>query len=55
MNPRQNALLELKKSVFQEGSHDDLFQMFGEGVHHQVNWFYQDTLRPILPDFTKLE
>lgn len=32
VNPRQNALLELKKSVFKCGSHDDLWAMFGQGA-----------------------
>jgi S-adenosylmethionine-diacylglycerol 3-amino-3-carboxypropyl transferase len=31
MNPRQNALLNLKKSVFKEKEHPILFELFGEG------------------------
>jgi S-adenosylmethionine-diacylglycerol 3-amino-3-carboxypropyl transferase len=50
MNPRQNALLNLKKSVFQEGRSDDLYKMFGEGVHQQVYDFYKESLRPALPE-----
>ena len=53
MNPRQNALLELKKATFNQGTHDDLFQMFGEGVHSQVHDFYNDSLRSFLPDYAQ--
>jgi S-adenosylmethionine-diacylglycerol 3-amino-3-carboxypropyl transferase len=53
MNPRQNALLDLKKATFNKGTHDDLFQMFGDGVHKQVNDFYAESLRPILPDYAQ--
>jgi len=31
MNPRQNALLNLKKSAFKETEHPILFELFGEG------------------------
>jgi S-adenosylmethionine-diacylglycerol 3-amino-3-carboxypropyl transferase len=53
MNPRQNALLELKKAAFSYGSHDDLYQLFGDGVHKDVYAFYKDGLRPFLPDFAQ--
>ena len=53
MNPRQNALLDLKKAVFQGGSSDDLFQMFGEGVHQQAYDFYKTALRPNLPNYAQ--
>ncbi len=53
MNPRQNALLNLKKSVFERGSADDLYKMFGEGVHQQVNEFYKESLRPTLPNYAQ--
>ena len=45
LNPRQNALLELKKSVFQHGDHHDLFQFFGQGVHRQARPIFEDALR----------
>ena len=32
MNPRQNALLELKMAVIQHGDYDELFNMFGNGL-----------------------
>ncbi len=53
MNPRQNALLNLKKSVFEKGTPDDLYKMFGEGVHLQVSDFYKKALRPTLPDYSQ--
>ncbi len=33
VNPRQNALLELKLALIEHGSHDELFRLFGEGEH----------------------
>ncbi len=54
MNPRQNALLNLKKAVFEKGSSDDLFKMFGEGVHQQAHDFYKTSLRPTLPDYAQV-
>ncbi len=53
MNPRQNALLDLKKAVFQAGSHEDLYKMFGEGAHQQAYDFYKTALRPALPDYAQ--
>jgi len=32
VNPRQNALLQLKIALIENGDHADLFRMFGEGV-----------------------
>jgi S-adenosylmethionine-diacylglycerol 3-amino-3-carboxypropyl transferase len=45
MNPRQNALLDLKLALIQHGSHADLFAMFGVGVH----WEHQTLYRAIRP------
>ncbi|MBL7813740.1 MAG: BtaA family protein [Saprospiraceae bacterium] len=53
MNPRQNALLELKKSIFEKGDSENLTKMFGTGVHTQVDDFYQSALRPVLPDYAQ--
>jgi S-adenosylmethionine-diacylglycerol 3-amino-3-carboxypropyl transferase len=53
MNPRQNALLDLKLATFQNGSHEDLYQLFGEGVHRKGYDFYRESLRPILPDYAQ--
>lgn len=33
VNPRQNAVLDLKLALLQAGDFDDLFQLFGEGRH----------------------
>ncbi len=33
VNPRQNALLELKLALFDHGDHAELFRVFGQGVH----------------------
>jgi S-adenosylmethionine-diacylglycerol 3-amino-3-carboxypropyl transferase len=37
VNPRQNALLELKKSIFKKGTYEDLWALFGQGAspHYQ--------------------
>lgn len=53
MNPRQNALLNLKIAGLEAGSPDDMFKMFGEGRHKQVVDYYADALRPSLPDYAK--
>ncbi len=50
VNSRQNALLQLKLAVIRETSHDDLFHMFGFGVHHQIDTLYRQ-IRTSLPDF----
>ena len=33
VNPRQNALLELKLALFRRGDYEDLFAVFGHGAH----------------------
>ncbi len=53
MNPRQNALLELKMSAFRNGNFDALFKMFGDGAYGNAAAFYHYTLRPSLPDFAR--
>ncbi len=53
MNPRQNALLQLKLKSFQHTSYKDLFKLFGEGVHKDIKGVYQNKLRPNLPEFAK--
>lgn len=35
MNPRQNALLQLKTALIRQGHFEDLFRIFGEGSHPQ--------------------
>lgn len=53
MNPRQNALLELKKSSFQNASYAEHWAMFGNGVMPEFDTFYPEKLRSTLPDFAK--
>lgn len=51
MNPRQNALLQLKLAAIQHGDFEDLFRLFGQGVHPEVKSLYRNHLRPQLPDY----
>ncbi len=53
MNPRQNALLQLKLAVFGQGHFEDLFQLFGKGVHPRMQALYKEQLRSHLPDFAR--
>ncbi|MFZ4543688.1 MAG: DUF3419 family protein [Saprospiraceae bacterium] len=54
MNPRQNALLELKLSAYGLGSsHEDLFQMFGEGRHESAANYYAQVLRSQLNPYAQ--
>lgn len=48
MNPRQNALLDLKLAALATLDHDDLFQLFGSGQHPAFAQLYTRTLRPRL-------
>ncbi len=50
LNPRQNALLELKLALIRRGDHEDLFAMFGDGSHGNFRGLYQ-SLRADLPAF----
>jgi S-adenosylmethionine-diacylglycerol 3-amino-3-carboxypropyl transferase len=53
MNPRQNALLELKKALFLAGSHPDLYRFFGEGKSSNARDFFADALTEHLDDFAR--
>lgn len=53
VNPRQNALLELKRAVFRCSTFPDLFQMFGLGWHPHTARIYFNSLRPNLPDYAR--
>jgi S-adenosylmethionine-diacylglycerol 3-amino-3-carboxypropyl transferase len=48
VNPKQNALLELKRAALLSLDHADLFRLFGEGTHPQFNALYRELLRPRL-------
>lgn len=53
MNPRQNALLELKLAAFRNGDYDILYEMFGNGIHNSARKVYNERLRPLLPEFAQ--
>ncbi len=50
MNPRQNALLQLKMAMIQRGDFADLFQLFGRGWHPKFKELI-DELKPALHPF----
>ncbi len=54
MNPRQNALLELKKAAIRELEFDDFFRMFGEGFYPGVRNVYKPKLRPHLSERSRV-
>lgn len=49
LNPRQNALLDLKKAFFAAGAPAVLFDFFGAGGTPHFREVYQDAIRPMLP------
>ncbi len=53
MNPRQNALLDLKKSAIRNLDYEDFFKMFGDGRLPGAKKVYQDKLREELPTWSK--
>ena len=53
MNPRQNALLDLKKSAIKNLQYEDIFKMFGEGRLPDAASIYKSTLRSDLPDWSQ--
>ncbi len=48
MNPRQNALLELKIAGIRRLQFDDFYKLFGDGYHARAAEIYQQTLRNAL-------
>lgn len=48
INPTQNALLELKKALFNHGNYALLWDFFGEGQKSGANHIYHQHLRPSL-------
>jgi S-adenosylmethionine-diacylglycerol 3-amino-3-carboxypropyl transferase len=48
MNPRQNALLELKIAGIRQLQFEDFFKLFGDGYHPRAAEIYQQTLRRTL-------
>jgi S-adenosylmethionine-diacylglycerol 3-amino-3-carboxypropyl transferase len=45
MNPRQNAVLELKIAGIRKLDYEDFFKLFGQGHHPRAAHLYQSTLR----------
>lgn len=45
MNPRQNALLDLKMTCIRKLQYEDFFKLFGNGFHPQALRIYEKTLR----------
>ncbi len=50
VNPRQNALLELKIAAIRELDYDDFWLWFGQGFHPSAEAIYRDKLRGNLSD-----
>jgi S-adenosylmethionine-diacylglycerol 3-amino-3-carboxypropyl transferase len=53
MNPRQNALLELKRAAIKRLDYGDFFQMFGQGYLPHGKKIYRETLRNDLDDWAR--
>ena len=53
MNPRQNALLDLKMSAIRNLEFEDFFKMFGEGRLPGIKEVYKQKLREELPAWSK--
>jgi S-adenosylmethionine-diacylglycerol 3-amino-3-carboxypropyl transferase len=51
MNPRQNALLDLKIAAIRNLQYEDFFAMFGEGRLPGAKKIYEDKLRPALSEW----
>lgn len=51
LNPRQNALLELKKSMFLHATFLELWMLFGEGKYDRAMALYAEKLRENLPEY----
>eukprot|EP00195_Chlamydomonas_chlamydogama_P005703 CAMPEP_0202899678 /NCGR_PEP_ID=MMETSP1392-20130828/7850_1 /ASSEMBLY_ACC=CAM_ASM_000868 /TAXON_ID=225041 /ORGANISM="Chlamydomonas chlamydogama, Strain SAG 11-48b" /LENGTH=653 /DNA_ID=CAMNT_0049585927 /DNA_START=166 /DNA_END=2127 /DNA_ORIENTATION=- len=47
-NPAQSALLELKSVAIQQLEYEDMWQLFGEGVHSRIEELYERKLSPFL-------
>lgn len=53
MNPRQNALLDLKLAGIRGLEFDDFFRLFGEGRLPGARRVYAEKLRPLLPEASR--
>jgi S-adenosylmethionine-diacylglycerol 3-amino-3-carboxypropyl transferase len=52
VNPRQNALLELKRSLITHGNYTDFYRMFADGRHENYRSIY-NTIRHELPRYAQ--
>lgn len=52
LNPRQNAVLQLKIVLIQLGLYEELFALFGLGFHPRFSEIYKK-VREHLPDFAR--
>lgn len=50
LNPRQNALLQLKTALFRSGNHAALFDFFGAGASEHARVLFHDVILPHLTD-----
>ena len=53
MNPRQNALLDLKSALFQKSNHETLFQFFGQGHCNQAREIFEENLSAQLDNYAR--
>ncbi len=53
MNPRQNALLELKMAGIRHLEFEDFFAMFGQGSHENAATIYRQALRSSLTPWSR--
>jgi S-adenosylmethionine-diacylglycerol 3-amino-3-carboxypropyl transferase len=53
MNPRQNALLDLKIAALKSLEFEDFFKLFGEGRLPGAQRIYRDKIRGLLGDWSK--
>ncbi len=53
MNPRQNALLDLKMAAIRELPFDQFFKMFGDGHFPEIKEVYASKLRSQLPEWSR--
>jgi S-adenosylmethionine-diacylglycerol 3-amino-3-carboxypropyl transferase len=53
MNPRQNALLDLKIAGIKTLDYEDYFRLFGYGYHPEARRLYQKRLRSALPGWSQ--
>lgn len=53
VNPRQNALLQLKTTLFQYCDHSTLYDFFGNGHHPEAKDVFQDVLHSRLEGYAR--